>query len=602
MSDPRLAMALKYRGAGLDAEAWQVLASVLAESAPPSAALELAAAITFDAGDFATAIDFCNRVIAVDPARDQPHVERALALEAAGRLADAETGFRTALALNPRHARAWASLGGILDRLGRPADAIAAFRKALALAPDFHVARNNLGAVLAGQGSYAAAAREFNTVLDSDPGHAAAAINLAVADVERGHAQAGYARLAGLASSPERDDNLLFSLHNISSDPIELATVHRRPATVKIDTARRIGPGPLKVGYVSGDFRRHSAAFFIEPLLRHHDRRTVQVTCYANVASPDAVTERLRAIADTWRDIRGLATDRVAELVRRDGIDVLVDLAGRTQDHRLDVFLQCPAPIQITGIGYPGTTGLDVFDGRLADAVTDPPAHDAFSAEPVVRLPGGMHCFQPPSDAPALKDSRDGDLVFGSFNKLAKLSEATVALWSRVLAALPTAKLMIKAKALVEDDTRADVSARFARHGIATERLNLVGWQADDRDHLASYRQVDIGLDTFPYNGTTTTCEALWMGVPVVTMMGRTHASRVGASLLTCVGMTDWIATDEDAFVACAVAAGRDRTRLRHLRAGLRARVAASPLCDGARHAREVEAAYQRLCAPLRGS
>jgi predicted O-linked N-acetylglucosamine transferase (SPINDLY family) len=336
-------------------------------------------------------------------------------------------------------------------------------------------------------------------------------------------------------------------------------------------------------------------AFFVEPLLRHHDPAVVEVFAYSGVAAPDAVTRRMESLVPRWRSMVGLDTDRLFDLIRADGIDILVDFSGHTQGNRLDVFARRPAPVQITGIGYPGSTGLGVFDGRLCDAVTDPPENDAFSSEPPLRLGTGMHCYLPPDDAPPPRPRDGGPPTFGSFNKLAKVSDAAIDLWARVLRRVPDALLKLKSKPLAEAATRDDIAARFAAAGVGRDRLILSGWLPEDRDHLAAYHDVDVALDTFPYNGTTTTCEALWMGVPVLTLAGRGHAARVGASLMTSAGLTGWIVERAEMFAPRAAVLCGDRSRLAQLRRTLRGQVQASPLCDGKSYARGVEDAYRAL-------
>jgi predicted O-linked N-acetylglucosamine transferase (SPINDLY family) len=358
---------------------------------------------------------------------------------------------------------------------------------------------------------------------------------------------------------------------------------------------------------MSPDFRQHSVSFFLEPLLAAHDPAAVQVFCYADVAQPDAVTQRLMSYVHHWRDVAGCRDDDLCRVLAADRIDILVDLAGHTKGNRLAVFAQRSAPVQVTAIGYPATTGLAAMDYRLCDAVTDPPPEaDAWSVETLVRLDAGLHCYRPPANAPAvgpLPAQAAGYITFGAFNKLAKISRDTVALWAEVLKAVPTSRLLVKTKPLAEAETRARLERAFADAGIAPARLELRGWEAQDRAHLDLYNHVDIALDTTPYNGTTTTCEALWMGVPVLTLAGRGHAARVGASLLSQVGLTDWIADNADAFVARARTATADTSALASLRKDLRATVAASPLCDGAVYARAVEGAYRAMwrkaCQPV---
>ncbi|MDX2223524.1 MAG: tetratricopeptide repeat protein [Rhodospirillaceae bacterium] len=646
-ADPRLEMAQKYYNAQLDDQAWAIVAEIVAEADPPAAALQFAASLRYEARDLPATLGFCDRLLAADP--HHPHAlllkgralfdlgraaeadavlaaamaadpngaaaafNRGLVLEALTRLDEAEVCYRRAVALQSPYPVAWNNLGNVLDRLGRPDDAVTAFRTALDQFPGYSAAHNNLGATLAGQGRFAAAAQAYGLALDADPDNLGARLNLGVAEVERGRVAVGRDLFAQvLRADPTNTaaaDNHAFAAHYDCDDPAAVLATHRRFAAPAPARPGPVVPDPdrrLRVGYVSGDFRRHSVAFFSEPLIAAHDREAVEVVCYATNTDADDVTARLKSLAGAWRNLAGLGTADAVRLVRDDRIDVLVDLSGHSLHHRLDVFAARPAPVQVTAIGYPGTTGMTVFDARLCDAITDPPGAEAYASEPLVRLPMGLHCYRPPSDAPAVAArpaATAGRVTFASFNKLAKISDRTVDLWSAVLAAVPGARLMIKTKPLVEPASQDELRARFARHGVAPQRLLLSGWLADDRDHLAAYHHADIALDTFPYAGTTTTCEALWMGVPVLTRAGRGHAARVGASLLTTVGLADWIASDDDAFVRTAAAMARDPERLADLRSSLRARVAASPLCDAGAYARGVEAVYRALWrAVLTGS
>ena len=302
----------------------------------------------------------------------------------------------------------------------------------------------------------------------------------------------------------------------------------------------------LKIGYVSPDFCQHSVAYFIEPLLRAHERQAVEVFCYADVTRPDSVTARLRGYADHWLITVGRSDDELAERILTDSIDILVDLAGYTSKNRLGVFARKAAPVQVSWLGYPNTTGLAAMDYRLVDAVTDPVGEaDAWASETLVRVDGGFLCYGsgkdvPKPTVPPCLTSRT--VTFGSFNNPAKLSDATLDTWARLLERLPKTRLLLKGKPLGDAATRSFFLSRLAERGVAPERVELVAWLSNEAMHLALYDRVDIALDPFPYNGTATTCEALWMGVPVVTLLGDRHAGRVGASLLTQVGFTDWIA------------------------------------------------------------
>jgi predicted O-linked N-acetylglucosamine transferase (SPINDLY family) len=355
----------------------------------------------------------------------------------------------------------------------------------------------------------------------------------------------------------------------------------------------------LRVGYVSPDFKNHSVARFFLPLLAHHERSAFEVTCYAELKRPDAVSERIRGLAEHWCPTVGLSNDELAERIRADGVDILVDLAGHTSDNRLLTFARTPAPVAVSWLGYANTTGVAAIDYRFSDAECEPPGEsDRRSSERIWRLPHGFHCFSPLDDAPAVTappNAARGSTMFGSFNNFLKLAPETIALWGRVLAAVPGSRLLLKSNFVFDAAAHRRHLERFAAAGIDPARITILPYMPDDHAHLAAYAEVDVALDPFPYNGTTTTCEALWMGVPVVTLRGDRHAARVGTSLLTRVGLAALIADDEAGYVARAADLAAAPERLAQLRAGLRAQVAASKLCDAAGFARDVEDAYRAM-------
>jgi predicted O-linked N-acetylglucosamine transferase (SPINDLY family) len=355
----------------------------------------------------------------------------------------------------------------------------------------------------------------------------------------------------------------------------------------------------LRVAYISPDFRTHSVARFFSPLLREHDRTKVEVFLYADVANPDRNTEALRAQADQWRDIRNKTPDQIADLVRADQIDILIDLAGHTGGNRLEVLQRKPAPVQVSWLGYPNTTGLAAVDYRIVDETTEPTGTaEPFSVERIVRLPDGFHCMEAYEDSVAVAPppyQTNGFVRFGSFNYLGKVNERVVETWARILREVPDSRLLMKARGLGDTLANEAYLALFERHGIARKRIEIAAYQPTQRDHLNLYGAVDIALDTFPYNGTTTTCEALWMGVPVVTALGDRHASRVSASLLEQIGHPDLIASNTDDYVRRAVALANDRGKLAQFRRTLRADMDASPLRDEPAFARKFEAALREM-------
>jgi protein O-GlcNAc transferase len=355
----------------------------------------------------------------------------------------------------------------------------------------------------------------------------------------------------------------------------------------------------LNVGFVSPDLRAHAVSFFLRPLLAHIDADAIAVTAYANVAAPDLVTEELRGLVGEWRDIRGLSDDAAAAMIRADGIDLLVDLAGHTADNRLLVFARRPAPVQLSYLGYPATTGLAAMDARIVDRWTDPPGTDGHATERLYRLDRCFLAYAPssyPEISPAPVLARRA-VTFGSFNNLAKLNGAVVALWARVLSAVPGSSLLLKHDASGDEGVQEHLLRQFAGHGIDRARLRFVPRTPDLVSHLATYGEVDIALDPFPYAGTTTSCEALWMGVPVITATGSHHASRVGLSILSAAGFAAGIAGDADDYVRTAVELARAPSLLVALRSMLRPGMAASPLCDGAGLARAFTGALRELWA-----
>jgi predicted O-linked N-acetylglucosamine transferase (SPINDLY family) len=352
---------------------------------------------------------------------------------------------------------------------------------------------------------------------------------------------------------------------------------------------------PLRVGYVSQDFRDRSAAHFIESLLVHRDRGRFHVRCYHQALEEDEMTARLRSLADGWMNIDQLSDHAVAQQVRADGIDILIDLSGHSGKGRLGPFCLRPAPIQVTYLGYPCTTGLPTMDYRIVDAVTDPPGAEQFSTESLLRLDGCFLSYKaPPHAPPVYVPAEDRRVTFGSFNSRQKIQRPTVHLWAQVLQAVPDARIVLKFEFAYQATTKL-IRKWFTDQGIDAGRIEFRSATPTTREHLASYADIDVALDTLPYNGTTTTMEALWMGVPVVTLEGTSHVSRVGASLLRHGGFGDWVGRTAADYVAIASRLAGDAKASRDLRPQLRERVRSGPLCDGPAHVKRLEAAYRSI-------
>jgi predicted O-linked N-acetylglucosamine transferase (SPINDLY family) len=351
-------------------------------------------------------------------------------------------------------------------------------------------------------------------------------------------------------------------------------------------------PQPLRIGFVSADFRSHSIARLLLPVLQNLDRSAFEIHAFSNNREDDELTGRFRALIPHWHGIRGMSDLAAAELIRASGIHVLVDLSGHTDGHRLGVFARRPAPVQVTWFGYLATTGLAQMDYKITDARVDPPGlTEPQYSEKLIRLPGSLWCYQPIGPTPDVAPPpalASGRVTFGSFNNPLKIGPGVAAAWSRILNMVGGSRLLLKGRYLRSAEAKRALESLFVRHGIQPARLDI---RAQSSDYLAEYADVDVALDTFPYNGGITTCDALWMGVPVVTLAGNSHAGRVGVSLLTSVGMPGLIAAAQDEYVEAAVELAGDTARLAELRGALRSRMAASPLMDAATHTRELELA-----------
>lgn len=563
-----------------------------------------------DQGRFEEAIAAYRRAIALKPDFAAAHYNVGNALSNQNKLEEAIAAYRRAIAIKPDLAVAHFNLANTLTKLDKFDEAIGAYRRALVLRPDFVAAHSNLGRALEEQAKLGEAILAYRRAIAISPDFAAAHCNLGNALMNQGKLEdaiAAYRRAIAIQPGfAVAHSNLLLCLNyhdELTSDQLfaehlewgrRFAVPERRQCTHA--NSREAGRR-LRIGYVSPDLYRHSVAYFLEPLLEYRDQQAVEIYCYADLLRPDAVTARLQTLSDHWLVTVALSDDALAERIRTDGVDILVDLAGHTAKNRLGVFARKPAPVQVTWLGYPNTTGLKALDYRLVDAVTDPLGEaDARASETLVRLDDGFLCYGGFEDAPEPVPPpclATGAVTFGSFNNPTKISQATVRAWAKLLIRRPEARLLLKATPFADDATRTLFRARFAECGVEAERVELAARVPDAAEHFAVYHRVDIALDPFPYNGTTTTCEALWMGVPVVALRGDRHAGRVGASLLGRVGLADLIADSVDDYVEIALALAGDPRHLEALRSSLRPRMKASPLCDGPAFARKIEAAFR---------
>ena len=556
------------------------------------------------------AVGHYSRAVDCGPTYFDAHYNLGCCLKSLGRLDDAAGAYRRAIALQPSSAKALNNLGNVLQDLEQIDEAIDCYRRALEIDARYADALSNLGGALKMQYALDDAAECFRKAIEIDPDHRQAHSNLASVWKERGdldRAMAGYRR--ALAIDPgfaECHTNLIFTMDsNPDCDVEELQAERKRWDSAH---ARLLDPGTvafandrdparaLRVGYVSPDFRRHSAAYSFGPVVLGHDSSAVEVICYSDVKNPDDMTERFRAAAAEWRDVRGLSDEALASQVREDRIDILVDLPGHTADHRLLTFARRAAPVQVSGWGSATGTGLQAMDYLMSDTVVVPPDEAPLYAEDIVYLPCYM-AFLPPEDAPPVSDTparSAGSVRFGCFNRLEKVTDECLRVWARILHEVADSRLVMKTKQLDDEATRDRIRGTLAGFDVAADRVELLGGSPREA-HLASHAEIDLILDPFPHGGGISSLEALWMGVPVVALHGRTVTGRVGASILRTIGLPEFIAGDPDGYVDIAVAAVADLDRLNAVRHGLRDRLAASPIADRALYMRAVEDAYRRM-------
>ena len=611
-------------------------------------ALQLSGLVAYQQGRPADAVVLLRRARALNPNSALCEMRLGLACAALGDHAAAEVHLRAALALEPGLAEAWGHLGATLKQQGRLAEARAAWERSLVLKPgcgEVHdwlgalisetegfpaavphfrravacplsqaVSWANLGVALAQSGEPAEAHTCFDRALALDPSHRLALTGRAFLRQEAHRIPEAIAEYdAVLALHPrlhEVRSSRLLALHYLEEvSREELFAAHAAfGAAVDEGQSRGFPNRPdadrrLRVAFLSPDLRAHSVAYFLEPLLAHLDPSRFELLLYHDHPKVDAMSARLRAHAAVWRQFAGCTNATVEAAIRADEPDLLVDLAGHTGFNRLPLLARRLAPVQLTYLGYPDTTGLRAMDYRLVDAITDPAGEaDAFHTERLVRFAPTAWSYAPPADAPEPAPRPTGaPVTFGCFNNFSKVSASTLRGWVRLLAAVPDSRLLLKGNGLTDPAMAADLRARLGALGVAGERLELLGRTPGLAAHLALYAQVDVALDTFPYHGTTTTCEALWMGVPVVTLAGDRHMARVGASLLTAAGHPEWIARDWDDYGRIAADLAGDPAWRARLRTGLREDLRRGPLLDHAGQAARFGAAlrdcWARWCA-----
>jgi protein O-GlcNAc transferase len=559
-------------------------------------------------GEFSEATDFCLRAMQLRPEYPGAFNNLGNALRGLRQLEKALVAYRRAIELKPDYVEAHMNLGIVMHDLGRLDEAIEACGQAIRFEPTCAAAHYNLGNMLQRQGRILDSIAAHREAIRLRPNYAMAYCNLAGALMDMGELDESLAA-SETAAQLNPDSALVFSnlvffglLHPDFDAGRNLEVARRWAAQFELPLAGEIHPyandrSPgrrLRIGYVSPDFREQAVGRFLVQLIPNHDREKVEVFCYSDVRAGDTLTAKFRQWADGWRDSSSWSDSELAGRIRADQIDILMDLALHTNGNRLLVFARKPAPVQTTWLGYPGTTGLASMDYRLTDRYLDPPGEeDEFYSEKSVRLPHCFWCYGP--NVPATEVSllpalSAGCVTFGCLNNHPKVSGAVLDLWASVLSAVPNSRMVIY---MMPDRQRSTI-ARFSDAGVEANRIDFVTRQPMGK-YFEEYRRIDIALDPFPYAGGTTTCDALWMGVPTVTLRGRTAVGRGGVSILSNVGLGDWIAQNPAQYVSIAKEMAKNLPKLAELRAGLRSQMEKSPLMDGEQFAADMEATYREM-------
>ncbi|MBF0193271.1 MAG: tetratricopeptide repeat protein [Magnetococcales bacterium] len=563
-------------------------------------------------GKLDDAILSLQKAIELNPKNALAHGNIGVIFLEQGKLDEAVKSLKTALELSPDSAEVLCNLGVVFKEQGKLVEAINCYNKAVSIKPGFSEAHYNLGNLFNTQNRLDDAVICFQNAITIKPNYVEAFSNLAATLKAQGRIdEALNCYKKAIEIKPdfhEAHSNFLLCLQYSNGDLQSILnqhkqwnTYHTQNLTSSVCTHQKSNnPNKLlHIGFVSGDFHKHSVSYFLESLFKSYNKKKFLFHCYSNSNIEDTVTQNLQKDIPKWRNIFEKNDDAVVEMIKSDKIDILVDLSGHTKNNRLLVFARRPAPIQATYLGYPNTTGLDAIDYRITDNIADPQGDaDKYCVEELFRLENGFLNYNPPSQTPdiaPLNMKQHGYVTFVSFNNLAKISADVVKVWANILNNVPDSRLLIKSKSMSCQSVKDRYLTMFEQESIDATRLTLLPRVENTQDHLATYAKGDICLDTFPYNGTTTTCEALWMGMPVITLQGDRHSFRVGASILTQVGLDELIAQNINEYIEKAVLLANDPIKLKKYRKKIRSRVKKSSLCDGKEFSKNMGAAFRTM-------
>ena len=563
-------------------------------------------------GDLSSAEKLYQQVLQLDPNHSDANRLLGLIFYSLGHHNEAVQLLNKAISVKPKFAQNHFILGGMYKHLSETDKAIACYKKCISLQPDFMEAYNNLGLIYKAKKMFSDAITCFNNALKQQPNSSYTWSNLGNTLKETGRLDEALEALEKAftidPSFSEAFSNYLMAL-NYGSDS-DLNTVFKQhaqwenycPSELK---AKRFqfqaseAKSKLRIGYVSPDFHTHSVAYFIEPLLKAHNKENVELFGYYNNTVFDQTNARIQTYFDSWLNISSMSDAEAAVKMFEDKLDILIDLAGHSANNVLAILYQKPAPIQVTWLGYPNTTGLSMVDYRITDSLADPEgAADSIHSETLLRLENGFLCYEGDKDIPTqntIPYDKNGYFTFGSFNNYVKVTPEVIDVWAEILNIVPKSKLILKSSQFADKETKGRCIKLFKKQGIAKERLNLVAMLPNPNDHMSFYGELDLALDPFPYNGTTTTFEALWMGVPTLTLSGNVHASRVGESILSRVGLDSFVSHSKQDYIKLAKLKSESLDELRGLRGSLRDSMINSPLCDQQGFAKQMESAYQYM-------